>query len=67
MQYFLFDLLMVECWATWWGVGLYSGSVELHGGECWVTSIVQSIGLHGRVLSYMVESAGVYGGVLGYR
>ncbi len=39
------------------------GSVELDGGECWVTSIVEIIGLHGRVLSYRVEGAGLHGGI----
>ncbi len=69
---------MVRCWGTWWGVLGYMvetvglnceecwltwWSVELHGGECWVTSIVKSVGLHGRVLSYMMESAGLHGGI----
>ncbi len=43
---------MVECWVTWWGVGL-------HGGDCWfalwgVLSYVM------RVLSYIVESDGLH-------
>ncbi len=59
MQYSLFDLLMV-------------GRVGLHGGECWVTRwvvlvyIVKSDGLQGKVLGYMVESAGLHGSI-GYR
>ncbi len=39
-------------------VGLYDESVELYSGECWVT--------YGGVLSYMVWSVRLHGGMLGY-
>ncbi len=44
-------------------VGLDDGSVELYGGECWVT--LWGVGLHGRVLDYMVVIVGLHGGSVG--
>ncbi len=39
-------------------------SVRLYGGECWITSIVESAGLYGDI-GYMVESVGLHGGSVG--
>ncbi len=60
------ELYGEECWVTWWVLfGSTMGSVGLCGGECCVTWWGVLSNMMG-VLSDMVDSIELHGGVLGY-